>query len=296
MAKSTTSKTPAARNVNKPAKTSAQRRPMGMAVAIDPLVDGEDAAIASLLAELSGEPPAAAASDEILIEAVQDLGDIREGEVSAEDLGAAIASAEATDEMVALAAPEVGDGTVTGDVSDVVAEESPESKVKKERAPRVHYANKADRIAARLGDKLAEYTVLTVEDAAGAIDDAALAIKMAETMTMIRGMSKKKQNRAGFLMEFVSGKSAKLNEVMQRAFKVLAETGTITTGKDGNLLANLLARPYSPAAARAMGANTVSVLEDLKLIIPDGKGAYRANSESLLLAKANALLGIGTTA
>jgi hypothetical protein len=288
-----TNETKAARKTKKPAAEKLQR-PMTTAVALTG--DSEDVAIASLLAELGGDPLPA---DEILVEKPVDevVGDIRAGEVvvSADDLSAALASAEATSDMLASATAEVADGSVTGDASDVVAE-GEVAKPKKERVPRVSYANKADRIAARLGDKLAEYTVLTVNDATHAIDDAALQAKMAETMTLIRGMSQKKQNRAGFLMEFVSGKSAKLNEVMARTLKVLAEKGTLTTGKDGNLLANLLARPYSPAAARAMGTNTVAVLEDLKLIVADGKGTYRANPESLLLAKANALLGIGTAA
>jgi hypothetical protein len=292
MAKSTTKTQAAAKTPAR--KTSATKlhsqRPMTTAA----VVDNEDAAISSLLAELDGKPMGA---DEVMLETgADDVGDVRAGEVTGEDLSAALANVEATEQMVASATVEVADGTVTGDASDVVAEATPEGtdKPKKERVARVSYANKADRIAARLGDKLAEYTVLTVNDAAGAIDDAALAAKMTETMTLIRGMSQKKQNRAGFLMEFVSGKTAKLTEVMSRTLNVLHKDGVLTTGKEGNLLANLLARPYSAAAARAMGTNTVSVLEDLKLIVADGKGTYRANPDSLLLAKANALLGIST--
>jgi hypothetical protein len=288
MAKSNTSKTAAKSTKN----VKSTQRPMAVSVELS----SEDAAIASLLAELSGEP-----ADEITLATETDVEilDVRAGEITAADVAAAIASAEATDEMIAAAAPNLADGTVSGEESDVVVEAAAapaEEKPKKERTPRVHYSNKADRIAARLGDKLSEYTVLTVQDVEGALDDDALALKMAETMTLIRGMSQKKQNRAGFLMEFVSGKASKLNEVMSRTLSVLHKDGVLTTGKDGNLLTNLLARPYSPAAARAMGGNTVAVFEDLKLIVADGKGSYRANPESLLLAKANALLGLSTAA
>lgn len=277
----------------------------------------EDAALSELMAML-GETPTGAASDEVVeprvehasfadavgasdvssaISAADPIPGVPDTAfaVSGEDLAAAVAGAESVEAMIAAATPEtIAAGEApTGDASDVPAATT-EAKPEKVRVPRKHYTNKAERIKDRLGDSLGEYTVLTLDDAAAALDEDALKAKMDDTMSLIAGMSKKKQNRAGFLLEFVSGKKATLNNVMAIALKKLSEDGALTTGKEGNYLTALLAVPYSPAAARAMGGNTVAVLEDLKLIVPDGKGKYVANPESLLLAKVNEMLGLAT--
>lgn len=268
-----------------------------------------DPELSSLMAALDAMPGEAASTlldDEVAAETV--AGVIAGSaliEPAIEELTGALAQVEAVEEMVADATVDAADGSVSegaGEGSDaqpgegeaVGGAEGADLTLApaKEKVPRKHYTNKADRIADRLGDKLVEYTVLTTADAVAAVDDEALQVKMAETMGVIRGMNKKCQNRASLFIEFVAGKKASLNEVIKRALTILAAEGKITTGKEGNLLANLLARPYSEAAARAMGGNTISMLEDLRVLTKDSKGTYLANPDSLLLAKANALLGL----
>jgi len=82
--------------------------------------------------------------------------------------------------------------------------------------------------------------------------------------------------------------------VLERVLKVLDRDGYLQTGAEGNVIKDLLARPYSMASARAMGGNTIGVYADLKLIVPDGKGRFIANPDSLLLAKARSLLAVAS--
>lgn len=203
-------------------------------------------------------------------------------------LSAAVGSAEATELMVSSATPEgVEDGaTPTGDATDVVPVAA--AKVKKVAVPRKHYTDKTERLKDKLGAGLSEYSVLTLADAE--VSDEELVAKMEETMVIIRSLNKKEQNWAVKFIEYLAGKKSSISEVTGTILKLLHEDGQITTGNEGNVFKKLVARPYSPGAARAMGGNNVGMLKDLKLILEDGKGKYIANPDSLLLMKANSML------
>jgi hypothetical protein len=204
-------------------------------------------------------------------------------------LEAAVLGAESADLMSASAATEGADGSApTGDSSDVKPEAA--AGEKKAPTPRVRYANVADRLKARVGDKLAEYSVLTTADAM--VDDEALDAVMARTMDIITAMNKKVGNRGVCFIEWLSGKKASLNNVIDRLLRLLDADGYLQTGDEGNVMKNLMARPYSAASARAMGGNTVVMLKELKVILPlEGhKGRFVANPDSLLLLKARSLM------
>lgn len=156
------------------------------------------------------------------------------------------------------------------------------------KVPRVKYENKTDLMKARLGADLGNYMVLETSDAA--LEGDALKAKQDETLELIDGMSQKVKNRANFLMTFMHS-GGKLNEVVERAFRVLKTEGNITTGDKGNFHLNLIGRPYSVAAARAMGNNTVAMLKHLKVLVGE-KGTYTPNPDSLILAKVNGQLGL----
>lgn len=164
---------------------------------------------------------------------------------------------------------------------EVVAPKAP-------RAPRMHYQNKTDRIKARLGEKLGDYLVLEIDDAS--LEGDALKAKQDETLAVIDAMAVKVKNRASLLIDWLSGKTAKPNEILKRALDVLFADGKITTGDNGNLHKNLLAKPYSASAARAMGRNTVTVMEKTKMVIQSGKGEFLPNPNSLFLAMAQQML------
>jgi hypothetical protein len=101
---------------------------------------------------------------------------------------------------------------------------------------------------------------------------------------VIDGMGVKVKNRATMLLEYAAGKTDRLNNVIATALKVLAEDGKLVSGDKGNLFQTLLAKPYSPSAARAMGNNTLNMMAQLKLVVQSEKQVYVPNPESLLLA------------
>lgn len=159
------------------------------------------------------------------------------------------------------------------------------------KIPRIHFANKIDRIKHRLGEELGDYLVLELADAE--LTDDALSEKQAETMVLLESMNVKEKNRANFLFDFMAEKKADLNGVMETAFRLLAADGELTTGDNGNLHQKLLAKPYAPGSARATGRNTVNVMERLKVIVKSEKQKFLPNPNSVILMKVNALLGLG---
>lgn len=162
-----------------------------------------------------------------------------------------------------------------------------EPKEKKEAVARKHYSNKVERLSDKLGDKLGDFTVLELADAM--LEGDALKAKQEETLAIIKSSGKKVQNRQTFILEFIAGKSEKLNGVITTALAILAKDGEIVTGVEGNLYKGLIAHPYSPNAAKAMGGNTLLALKTLKVVTDAGSGKYVANPNSLILAKLKAM-------
>lgn len=241
------------------------------------IADPAGDAIGALLAEL--ETPAAT-GDAVIESPIHDDA----------ALESAVAGAEATEASLAMATPEgvVDPGAVpTGTSSDAAPVEGA-APAKKERTPRKHYSDKVERLKDRVGDGLAEFTVLTMEQAG--VTDEELQAVMASTLAVIKAMNKKEQARASMFIEWLAGKKAKPNAILESALRVLNRDGKITTGKEGNLFLDLLSQTYSAGAARAMGGNTVSMLADLKVLHATEKGTFVANPDSLLLMKAQSLL------
>jgi hypothetical protein len=291
MAKNFASTTAAA--TTKPARKSRAKK--ADTVTMNSLEAVDAGGAAPDMVEIEADTPvAAAAADADTIDLDALLADpvmaseepaVVEQELSDADLEAAVTRAEATELMMAAATPE------GGDLGAAPSEEAvAEGKTKRTPTPRKHYSDKVERLKDRVGESLAEYTVLTTADAL--VDEAELSAVMERTLEIIRQMNSKEKNRASNFIEFLSGKKAKLNNVLERVLKVLERDGHIQTGAEGNVIKDLLARPYSMASARAMGGNTIGMYADLKVIVPDGKGKFVANPDSLLLAKARALLAV----
>lgn len=274
-------------------------------VAPSAVQDDELAALEALLApEQLPTPPVETAIDdlddlEVLLADVTEPTPVPAGvELTMDDLEAAVNRAEATDAALAAAntdetmegAIPTGDAAESSDAADGAAADKP----KRAATPRKHYSDKVERLKDRVGDALSEYTVLTTADAL--VDEGELGAVMERTLEIIRAMNVKEKARASNFIEFLSGKKVKLNEVLERVLRLLDREGFLTTGNTGNVIKDLIARPYSIASARAMGGNTVGMYADLKVIIPDGKGRFVANPDSLLLAKARSLLAIAPAA
>lgn len=238
--------------------------------------------------EADEQPAAAVAADDVVI-------DPASVELSPEEINHAVGHVEAVQASIDAATPTgiESDAAPTGDQSDaapITTDDAVAAAAAPAKTPRKHYSDKLERIKDRLGAGAADYTVLTLADAA--VSDEELQVVMQDTFDIIKGMNKKEQNRAGLLFDFLSGKKATLSNVLETTLRVLHRDGHITTGKTSNLITELIAKPYSIASARAMGGNTVGMYRDLKLLNEDGKGRFVANPESTLLAAANAKLGL----
>ena len=237
-----------------------------------------------------------------MISALMGEDEIVEPTITDEMIAAAVSGAEAVELMMESATVDGGvEGAApTGTEPDVTCKKAAKApkapKAAKvtaegepvERAPRVVYTDKIDRLKGKLGTGLTEYSVLTLADAG--VAEADLAAKMSETMEIIKQMNSKEQSWAVKFIEYMAGKKASMSEVTRKVFEVLEKDGFITTGNEGNVFKTLLAKPYSAGAARAMGGNNIGMLRDLKVITQDGKGKYVANPESLLLMKARSML------
>lgn len=159
------------------------------------------------------------------------------------------------------------------------------------KAPvRKHYASKVDRLQDKIGADLGDYTVLEVAD--GALEGDSLAAKQAETIKAIEESGVKVQNRITFILEFMAGKSAKLNGVISTAFRLLKSDGAITTGDAGNLQVALVKDGKTMASARSMTNNTIAAMRALKVMDKDPSGKYVANPQSLVLMKLNSMLAL----
>lgn len=176
--------------------------------------------------------------------------------------------------------------------SEPAAAGEPEAPKEKKAVARKHYASKVDRISDKLGDKLGDYTLLEFNDAKLKGDDQVA--KQQETLEMINKSGIKVQNRITFVLEFISGKTEKLNGVLKTAFELLNKDGKLTVGEKGNLISTLTAEPtnYHPSSAKAMGGNTLLAMKNLKVLIDGEKGELVGNPQSLILIKMNTMLGL----
>jgi len=157
-------------------------------------------------------------------------------------------------------------------------------KPTKLKVERKHYANKVDRMKDRMGADLGGLVALEEGDDIEA--------KREGVFAALQESGVKVQNRIAFVLEFVTGKSAKLNGVMQTAFKLLKADGSITTGDDGNMIKALTAQGKTIRTARAMGNNAIAALRTLKVVTKDEKGGYVANPQSVVLTKMNSMLAL----
>lgn len=149
--------------------------------------------------------------------------------------------------------------------------------------PRAFFKNKAERLQHNLGDNFDVAMVLEKADLK--LEGEALQNKQAETLAAIMGAGVKVQTRITFVLEFVMGKSAKLNEVMKMALAALKKDGFITSAADGTFMKAMFGK-YGNSSAKAMGNNTLLALKALKVVKEgDDKSKLVANKESVVLEK-----------
>lgn len=256
--------------------------------------DGIDA----LLAELTSGEATIIETDAPGAEAT--AGDTTDVVLQDHEVEHTIGRLEAIDASIEAALPSTDESAAlpTGDTSDAPPAENAaadgDAAPAAAKTPRKHYANKLERIKDRLGASAADYTVLTLADAGVSDDD--LKQVMESTFAIIEGMNKKQKDHASQLYDFLTGKKASMRAVHEIVLKTMARDGFVTTGEKGNVITEMLGKPYSMGSARAMSGNAIGMMADLKLLKGDGKGRYVGNPESTLLAAANQKLGLNAAA
>lgn len=163
------------------------------------------------------------------------------------------------------------------------------AKEPKEKKERIFFSKQSERVAHMLNDKVGEFMLLEVGDAA--LTGEELTAKNKEVLALFDAdtTAKKVAEKAAMLVKWMH-KGGELNEVMKRAFTLLAKEGVLTSGDKGNLQVDLGSK-YSMGTSRSQ-ANQMFMLFPLLKITTKEKGKMVANPESLYLMKANALLGL----
>ena len=205
--------------------------------------------------------------------------------------------AEQSAELEAAAETTEGDKPVTAEVAPkkrgrkAKAEKPAKAKVEKEPKadkPKVaykHEAPKSTRLMQILGERARDFLVFETDDFSAG--EEIRAAKVSEFLNALDSATADKVgDKALMLFKHLSeGKHiSALNEVMLRAFKVLLKEGELTSGQNGNLQTELLAKPYSGPTA-ASQSNQIFMLFPLLKITVKEKGRMVKNPESLILAR-----------
>lgn len=193
----------------------------------------------------------------------------------------------ATDEVVEAPAKKVKGKKEPKVKAEKVAKEPKEPKAPS--APRVTYVGHttSEVLAAKLGDKRGD--LLTLEVADIYLDPDALTAKQDLILVDIDSLAKKVGEKAVMLFSYMKN-GGKLNDVMARAFTVLARDGELVMGQKGNLHINLMEK-FSKGTADSQGNQMAMLFPFLKVATKE-KGILVANPNSLILMKVRAELGI----
>ena len=165
-----------------------------------------------------------------------------------------------------------------------------EPKEPKEPAPpRITYVghSTSEVLVAKLGEKASELLMLEVADVTLSTDD--LKAKQDALLVSIDALAKKVGEKSVMLFGWLD-KGGKLNDVMSRAFTVLARDGELVMGQKGNLHLNLLEK-FSVGTANSQG-NQMAMLFPFLKIVTRNKGVMVVNQNSLIFMKMKAELGL----
>ncbi|TSP14042.1 hypothetical protein [Cupriavidus campinensis] len=222
-------------------------------------------------------------------------------------LEAAVKGAEKQEALQALYAEQEPSVPVSDADAPATTEVTPaDAKTKSKRQPaanplRSTSAKKSEKLVARLGEQVSEYLVLEMSEATlppeelKARQEALMAMLDMSPTNLARqdgqaAVQKKVADKALMLFGWIKN-GGELNEIMRRTFTVLNRDGHITSGEKGNLLIDLLAKPYSLGTARAQSSQMFALLPLLKIANRE-KGRMVANPDSALLPQIKARLAL----
>jgi len=173
--------------------------------------------------------------------------------------------------------------------SEVGAEAESEVEIAPTQAakkPRVKKTGKvSERIANQLGADFIKLTTLSqdwagkapdkhTEDFAAIVDDMALYVS----------------DKAVNLFKFLQSGGG-LNEVTRRGFEVLIKDGQLVGGKSGNIMNNLLSKPYSMGTAASQSNQLIQLFTDLEICNRAARGTLIENPDSEILKRVKTLMG-----
>ncbi len=240
-----------------------------------PTATNDDALLSSMLGELIEEVDEPASVEPAALEAAVaevEKAEAVQGLYAESDTEAAVAEADK---------PSTDPEAATEKVKKAKKAKAPKEP-KEPKAPRVTSITHkpGDRLLALLGGNKALLTFSKDDDTIAA---ESRADQFIEAMNDRDAIADKVKDKAIMLLTWIaSGKDVgALNEVLLRTFKVLFEQGELTSGKNGNLQTNLLAKPYSPGTA-ASQANQMFMLMPILGVTMREKGRMVLNPSSII--------------
>lgn len=115
-----------------------------------------------------------------------------------------------------------------------------------------------------------------------------LAAAQEATIAVVAAANQKVKNRTTNILEFVTGKTNVLNNLIRVCFNLIEKEGVLVTGEKGNMWATM-STCYGAGTIRSGGNNSVAALRDLKIIVAGEKG-YIKNPDSALYERIAARL------
>lgn len=179
-------------------------------------------------------------------------------------------------------------------VEDAPAEDDApkaEPKKKEPATPRTTYVNASkskvllDRLSGDTSELVLEFDDVDLPPEELAKKQRAfLAVLNNQPATTTNGQTVQKKVAEKVVILFTMFKQKKgWNEVMYRTFKLLLTDGYIQSGDKGNLVQELLKKPYSIGTARAQAGQMMQMLPLLKIATETSKGRLEINENSTIL-------------
>jgi hypothetical protein len=156
--------------------------------------------------------------------------------------------------------------------------------VKKVRTAKAD-GTRAERIINQLGADAIDYTTLTPDWSSK--DEAA---QLEEFSAIISSMAEYVGDKAVNLFSFLKTGGG-LNTVTSRAFDVFIRDGQIVGGDQGNIVQNLLTKPYSIGTARSQGNQMIQLFTGLEIGKRTARGTVVVNPDSVILERVKTILG-----
>lgn len=268
----------------------------------------DDALLSSLLSTPEALTPDAEIEPPVTTAAAAD-DDLLDLDLDESALLAAAASAEGVESVADLPAQAAASTEAPAAAADAEVAKPEKKASAPKKAPttaRTTYTNSkaSEVLKSRLGGSVADDLVLEVADAD--LTPEQLQAKQQELLDILNvrprqsadGSTQKKVAEKVVLLFSYLKTGGKLNEVLNRTFRVLVKDGYVQMGKQGNLFADLLAKPYSVGTANAQGGQMMQMLPLLKIALPDAsnKGRLVVNPDSVILMRMVQMLGLDKTA